>query len=115
MFADLPIATNQQFCYWLQGYFEISNQPVTLHQKHIEIIISNLAKINEQLGDFTSWLKQVCDYCELQNYKSETLMFFTPIIQDTLNHTFMHVIDNSYENTISSAAERQMIHDGEYK
>lgn len=102
---------NQQFCYWLQGYFEISNGPVVLKQRQIELIDQTLQSISEPLWPLLSWIQSVCDYCKIQGYRSETLAYFQPLIQDTLANIFIHVVDNSYEVT-SSAEERQRIHDG---
>jgi hypothetical protein len=105
------LSNNQQFCYWLQGYFEISNGPVTLKQRHIELMSHYLNSISEPLGEFTAWLKQVCDYCSMQEYKAETLAYFQPIIQTSLNNVFIHAIDNSYTTT-KSAEQLQNIHQG---
>lgn len=104
--------TNQLFCYWLQGYFELSRNP-ELNECNIQLIKSNLAKIGEPLGPYTQWL-------------SDTLRFLTdhmevgnpmlPLIQQQiikeLNFVFYHDIDNSYDTDCSSELLLK-IHNGE--
>lgn len=102
--------TNQVFCYWLQGYFEISQQ-VNLTKEKIYLINQQLSKISEPLGDFTQWLKDLFLYLEAQNYKKSLLDYFLPDIRDQLNLIFFHVIDNSYNAEISQI-ELKKIHDG---
>lgn len=101
---------NQDFCYWLQGYFELAPQPV-LTSKQIQLMLRYLDMISEPHGPFTGWLKKVCLYCQAQEYRQETLAHFLPLIQHSLNKVFHHVIDNSYD-TDKSSDELQNIHDG---
>lgn len=102
--------TNQRFCYWLQGYFEISQQ-VNLTKEKIDLISQKMSEISEPLGDFTQWLKDLFDYLEAQNFKAALLDYFLPDIRDQLNLIFYHVIDNSYQAEMSHA-DLKKIHDG---
>jgi hypothetical protein len=108
---NLLLTSNQQFCYWLQGYFEISTRPVALTQAKVELMMKNLDLLAEPLGEFTQWLREVCAYCATHNYKPETLAYFLPLIENSLASVFLHVIDNSYI-TDTPAEIRQNIHDG---
>ncbi len=101
---------NQTFCYWLQGYFEISTE-VTLNKQKLHLIEQQLNLITEPLGDFTQWLKNLLLYLKEQKYQKKLLHYFQKEINDQLNLVFYHVIDNSY-NTEMSLLELQKIHDG---
>lgn len=102
--------TNQEFCYWLQGYFEISQKP-ELTKGKILIINQEIANITQPLGAFTQWLSDVCAYFERQQYKNEILNYFLSEIIIRLNSIFQHVIDNSYDRKIS-LEDALDIHDG---
>lgn len=103
--------TNQLFCYWLQGYFEISRQPF-LSKNHIHIIIGKLNKINEEKGSFTQWLTELCEHFIKYQCRQAKLDYFFSIIQKNLNAVFVHVIDPSYETTYAHD-EILQIHSGE--
>lgn len=102
--------TNQDFCYWLQGYFEITQEPELTKDK-ILIIQAALISITEPLGDFTQWLSNVLSFLASLNYKQELLDYFLPDIISELNAIFIHVIDTSYNMNIS-LEEAKRIHDG---
>ena len=102
--------TNQDFCYWLQGYFEITKNPA-FNKNKVLIIRDSINKINQPLGNFTQWLSNVTSFFEEQNYRKELLDYFLPEIINRLHSVFFHVIDNSYDTSLS-AAEAQHIHDG---
>jgi hypothetical protein len=102
--------TNQKFCYWLQGYFEISRES-KLTQAKVLLIENKLNEIQEELGWFTGWLSKVLVYFKEMHYKPETLALFTPEIMRNLNYIFHHVIDNTY-SAGPPPAEWQLIHDG---
>ena len=102
--------TNQCFCYWLQGYFEISRQ-ATLTKEKILIINETLKKVTEPLGDFNQWLNKLLMYFETQSYNQALLTYFLPVISRQLNLIFYHVIDNSYDTDLSHE-EGKKIHDG---
>lgn len=90
------IFTNQDFCYWLQGYFEITVKPV-LNQYRIQQISEKLDIITEPLGDYTHWLFCVLSYIEDNDYDSLIIQQYQPHIMENLNLIFLHVIDNSYD------------------
>jgi len=87
--------TNQEFCYWLQGYFEIS-KIAALTKEKIVLINGSLNKVNEPLGEFTQWLTKVNAFFSDQQYKQEFLDLFLQEIQSELNGLFLHVIDNNH-------------------
>ena len=102
--------TNQQFCYWLQGYLEICQIP-NLTKRKVIIIENSLREINEPLGLFTQWLSKVVKLFNSEEYKQELLDYFLPIIELRLNAIFHHVIDISYDSSLDKEA-LQRIHDG---
>lgn len=102
--------TNQQFCYWLQGYLELCQIP-NLAKEKVILIKNSLAQINEPLGQFTQWLFKVIELFSSENYKQELLDYFLPVIELRLNAIFHHVIDNSYEVSLNKDT-LQRIHDG---
>ncbi len=103
--------TNQIFCYWLQGFFEIS-ETFLLNQEKAKLILRSLNKINEPLGEFTGWLSQLLLFLEKENFHEPLLNFFIPEIKERLNLIFYHVIDNSYDETHISLEESRKIHKG---
>lgn len=102
--------TNQQFCYWLQGYFEIALN-ANLTKAKIILISESLKNINEPLGKFTKWLDDVVLFLFSQDCKQTLMDTFLPEIRDRLNLIFYHVIDNTYDTTMSREEIRK-IHDG---
>lgn len=102
--------TNILFCYWLQGYFEISNT-VILEKFHILKIEENLAKITEPLRTELKWLEDVCHYFKSMDYKKETLNYFMPYMQQMLNSVFYHFIDND-KDIEYSIEELEKLHEG---
>lgn len=104
--------TNQEFCYWLQGYFEISQQ-ITLTKKKVALISSKLRIIDEPLGLYTGWLFEVLSFFEAQQYHQPLMDYFLTEIKKRLNLIFLHVIDESYDHTLVSLEESRKIHYGE--
>ena len=102
--------TNQEFCYWLQGYFEISKKIVLTKEKILKIK-EKLDIINEPLGEFTTWLLDVLLFLAEEDYRQGLVDYFLHIIRNQLNLIFYHVIDNSYETDISLETSIN-IHDG---
>ena len=103
--------TNRFFCYWLQGYFEISRE-ADLTKEKVIVINNTLSNISEPLGEFTQWLSDVLTYLSSLEYRQSLLDFFLPEITDRLNLVFHHVIDHSYDRNIS-LEESIRIHNGE--
>lgn len=102
--------TNQQFCYWLQGFFEISKN-ISLNKEKILLINGSLMKINEPLGFFTKWLSELIELFVDQDCRLPLLEYFLPDIRYRLSFIFYHVIDNSYDTSMSHV-ESKKIHDG---
>jgi hypothetical protein len=103
--------TNSEFCYWLQGYFEISEQSY-LDKTKIISIDKKIRCITHEFGPFTKWLSMVMNNIIYHNFDAELIARFTPIIQKQLNLIFLHVIDPSY-NSDKSPDELKKIHDGD--
>jgi hypothetical protein len=103
--------TNQQFCYWLQGYFEITPNP-TLTKNQIQQIEKKLTSITEPLGIYTEWLYKIIQAIAANEYHDRFIQLFYPSIRRELNGIFAHVIDNSYD-TKHSSDYLQAVHDGE--
>jgi len=101
---------NQTFCYWLQGYFEITKK-ATLSKEKILLINGALKNIDVPLGEFTGWLSEVISFFAIQQYRQALLTYFLPEISNRLNLVFYHVIDNNYDTDISLEASKK-IHDG---
>ena len=102
--------TNQEFCYWLQGYFEIAHVS-SLTEHKLRLINGSLRKITEPLGVFTQWLKEVIELVASHQYANAMMSLFLPEIRYRLNLIFYHVIDQSYDREMS-LEEAKKIHDG---
>lgn len=102
--------SNKQFCYWLQGFFEISEEDLEA-EKQIIVISNKLKMIGEEHGDFTGWLKEVIEFILQQGASEDKIKFFNNTIKTKLNNIFHHVIDNSYETDLDKKT-LQDIHDG---
>jgi CRISPR/Cas system CSM-associated protein Csm2 small subunit len=107
---DMNKFTNQMFCYWLQGYFEISAQP-ELTMERVKLIKHTLRQVTEEYGPFTSWLSETLDAIEQNNYREVLVKHFSVIIRNELYNIFVHVIDESYE-TDKPRDYLQQVHDG---
>ena len=86
--------TNQEFCYWLQGYFEIAKIK-TLTKEQVLLINGSLKKINEPLGYFTTWLADILSFVISKQYHQGLMSFLLVEIINRLNTVFDHVIDNN--------------------
>lgn len=55
--------TIESFCYWLRGYFELSNsntlteEQVTIIKKHLELVFTNVTKDKDPID----WSKYISD------------------------------------------------------
>lgn len=103
--------TNKLFCYWLQGYFEIS-QTDSLSKGQINAIQQQLFAINEPLGIYTQWLQKVLNTIMINDYNRFLIDDFAPLISQELNVIFVHDIDNSYDTHLSPY-ELASIHTGD--
>lgn len=104
----MTIFTNQMFCYWLQGYFEISSQP-EMTKERIILIQKTLNKVTEEYGSFTAWLSQALSALKENDYHSALLKRFSSIIREELYNIFVHVIDDSYDKPKELLVK---VHDG---
>ena len=100
--------TNKEFCYWLQGFFEISKSP-SFTSERVAIIRVTLKSITEPLGFFTSWLLKIIVFLE-EDYDQVFADYLCPEVGGQLNALFYHVIDNTYDTPFTP--ERKKIHDG---
>lgn len=88
--------TNKEFCYWLQGYFELDGSIESLSEAQLIIIKNhiNLVKANDKiLGEFTSWLEGAIDISESPTTRAK----LTKLAQSKLSSVFEHTIDPSYK------------------
>ena len=101
---------NISFCYWLQGYLEITRDPI-IEIRLIQLIQQQLKNISEFLWKEIIWLQDVCNYIVKLNYKPETLNHFSPLIQQRLNAIFYHYIDNN-KDLDYTIEELDLMHNG---
>jgi hypothetical protein len=83
---------NIEFCYWLQGYFEISSK-TSLNATKLAMISGSLNQIHEPFGEFTHWLSGVLKYLDSQKNNKKILDFFELEIKNSLNQLFHHVVE----------------------
>lgn len=125
-----------EFCYWLQGYFELrpDDNPLTLEQvqcinRHISLtknVANSLASalkkqelksvLNKNgtntttTENFVSWLEGVlCVYEPHVDPKSDQAVYTTKMIKDRLHECFAHEIDDKYG---ADPKETSDIHEG---
>jgi len=100
--------TNREFCYWLQGFFELSratgldNQQVVAIKNHLNLV----RKVEQKLSEFPSWLEGFLDAA------GEGLLGTGQAVEQIrtkLNAIFKHEIDPSYPG---DQAELNDIHSG---
>lgn len=102
---------NKLFCYWLQGFFEISTNP-QLNAHRLTLIRKKLAQIEEPLGAYTGWLKRALQVIGDNGDNQEIIAVMQTDIINELNYVFQHDIDNSYDTDISDEFLFK-IHNGE--
>ncbi len=125
-----------EFCYWLQGYFELraDDNPLTLEQvkcirRHITLtktVVNSMASalkkqelkhVLEKNGanltttnSFVAWLEGVLSMYEPHiDPKSDQAVYATEMIKEKLNECFAHEIDKKYD---ADPKETSDIHDG---
>jgi hypothetical protein len=96
----MAIMTNQKFCYWLQGYFELSEYS-TLNARQCKEIERMLYSIQQPLGEFTAWLETVMLSIRMNEYHQPIINSFCKPIEESLNAVFYHVIDPQYNGPVS--------------
>lgn len=102
--------TNQDFCYWLQGYFEINGQ-ADFDESALLLIAEKLLAITQPWGDLTRWLNGALHFLRVGQYDREAILSFSTELQNQLNAVFEHVIDNSYA-TSHSKTYLKAVHEG---
>ncbi len=97
----------QEFCYWLQGFFELSCHDGPLTNAKLACIEKRLALVSladpEHESVFVSWINVYL------KGKSSLTVSQVSRVRVLLNSEFKHVIDGSYG---VESAEAQKIHDG---
>ena len=88
-----------EFCYWLQGYFELREIDEELTIKQIECIEKHIKLVNEvapdSTGKFVPWLEGVLDSCIYRD--KDTTFGLTSMIIEKLSKCFEHEIDKKYK------------------
>ena len=84
-----------EFCYWLQGFFELTQDTTHLSKKQSYLIAKHLALVFEHEAHpnefccFLNGFYQLNEICDLAPWQ-------TSIIKEKLSQIFVHSIDNSY-------------------
>lgn len=104
--------TGKDFCYWLQGWFEIakpetiSGKQFSMIEKHLELYRkyrnTNLDKLNKT-DIFCSWLSGVIDCTNATTINLE-------LVSERLSDIFEHEIDLSYTSDTQLMDEMNHIH-----
>lgn len=96
---------HQDFYYWLQGCFELSeNRDWFLsgtQLKRIENHLDLVAKTDKQLNGFAAWLRGMIDAFNIACNSREDYpdrLSFTNKIRDNLDECFKHEVDPKYDN-----------------
>ena len=79
------------FCYWIQGYFEITN-PKEIGVKETETIYNHLKltlRCDDEPEKFVVWLNGYYELAKPKSIDRKT----TQLIKDRLNSIFQHEID----------------------
>lgn len=91
-----------EFCYWLQGYFELAdlNGHSFVNGKMLQCIQKHLDMVKRYQGNtssFTSWVQGFVDAISIED--DERLSFgLTEKLKGELENMFLHEIDNSYDD-----------------
>lgn len=83
--------TNKEFCYWLQGYFEITKKH-SFTEERVRVIHYRLNNIIEPFGEFTQWLSEVLLFFSEQQYDQHFLDYLLPKVANRLNDLFDHLV-----------------------
>jgi len=92
-----------EFCYWLQGYFELREGNEHLTDSQIECIkkhIKLVETVEKKLEGFPAWLMGMLDaYEKLQEVggmTEEGRQEMNQMVRDRLNSVFKHEVDGKY-------------------
>lgn len=95
--------TEQDFCYWLQGYFELlpKDAPLPLTDRQATLIYKHLDLVRETEGtkksEFCEWVRTALDIaCRVEGGDGRAAV--TDLIRERLADRFAHVIDPQYPN-----------------
>jgi hypothetical protein len=97
-----------EFCYWLQGYFELARDS-RLTRNKLSVIKRYLDQLTGEKIEFIKWLENVCKYVEITNNEAIPIEHFSDTIQFNLSLVFHHVVDDSYEGI--TREERHRVHE----
>jgi hypothetical protein len=98
-----------EFAYWLQGYFEISEDVTEINERRLSIIKAHLSLVFEydkEPSKFIHWLKGFLDGANHNSLTPE----LTDKVKKELHSIFKHVIDPSYTNDPKKQNEMNAIH-----
>lgn len=86
---------SRDFCYWLQGFFELSEID-SLSVEQVSIVARHLAMVVVHEGDrrmsFCHWLDGVLSMHEKSRLDEKA----TALVRSKLNEVFLHVIDPGF-------------------
>ena len=94
-----------EFCYWLQGYFELRDNGSALTHKQLECIAKHIKLVQEVegklAGSIVHWISGLIDGINTseslpEELQSEILANTTELIRARLHEVFQHDIDNTY-------------------
>lgn len=92
----------KDFCYWLQGYFEladlngygfINGKMIACIQKHLDLV----KKYERDAPPFTSWVQGFVDAVDIGDDENLPATL-TEKLKGELENMFAHEIDGSYES-----------------
>lgn len=103
---------SQDLCWWLQGYFELRSEVVSLTQSQIEVIRRHLDLVKEvdrgHVSGFASWLDGLFSGLDAGlKVEGDSL---TATIQKKLADEFEHVIDKQFEKDAETKVKLGAIH-----
>lgn len=80
-----------QFCYWLQGLFEILH-PEHLDTNQVNCIKQHLELVEHKNGQFCNWFEGFIDSRGIEPWNNSTISK----VQERLSNEFRTIIDPSY-------------------
>lgn len=87
---------SREFCYWLQGYFELSNTDALTPSKisTIRNHLSMVEKVEGELKGFPAWLCGALDALSFDNNTGQVEEKYANMIKEKLDTSFKHVVDS---------------------
>lgn len=112
---------NHEFCYWLQGHFELREDSNALTKDQCECIQKHINLVKEVEGDntgpFITWLEgtlsviDTTEFVEDKEVVGVILASTTELVRGKLNECFEHVIDKKYSDDPKVQVNLNNIHD----